>query len=315
MNNYLMYTDTVNPHWNLALETALLEAIRPGDLCLFLWQNKHTVVIGRNQNAWKECRCELLQEEGGTLARRSSGGGAVYHDLGNLNFTFAASPERYDLQGQLSLIIDALAPAGITAEFSGRNDITVAGRKFSGNAFKHTKTYSMQHGTLLIQADMDMVSRYLRPPESKLKAKGVDSVRSRVCNLTEFNPSLTIDSMKEMLDSTFRRRHGGADVLDPASLDVSGIYPLYSSWDWNYGETPSFDVRLEHRFPWGGVELLLCLRHGAVASAAVYTDSLDTEVADRIKAALEGAEYGAQLYARLNFLPEMSEWLREELPT
>ena len=150
-----MYSGDFDPHRNLALETALMDAIQPGDMCLYLWQNQHTVVIGRNQNAWKECRCELLHEEGGTLARRPSGGGAVYHDLGNLNFTFAASPERYDLNKQLGMILDALAIAGIRAEFTGRNDITIDGRKFSGNAFKHSKNCSLQHGTLLVSADME----------------------------------------------------------------------------------------------------------------------------------------------------------------
>ena len=125
MNNLIMYSNGFDPHMNLSLETVLTERIGPGDMCLYLWQNRHTVVIGRNQNAWKECRCELLKEEGGTLARRPSGGGAVYHDLGNLNFTFAASPERYDLNRQLNLILDALASAGIRAEFTGRNDITI----------------------------------------------------------------------------------------------------------------------------------------------------------------------------------------------
>ena len=314
MNNFLMYSSSFDPHRNLALESALAEIIRPGDMCLYLWQNRHTVVIGRNQNAWKECRCELLQAEDGVLARRPSGGGAVYHDLGNLNFTFAASPERYDLNRQLGMIIDAVAAAGIRAEFTGRNDITVDGRKFSGNAFKHTKTCSVQHGTLLVSADMDNLSRYLRPSESKLKAKGVDSVRSRVCNLTDYAPRLTIDTLKELLEKVFRAQHGGCDVISENALDISSLYPLYSSWDWNYGETPRFDVSLEKRFPWGGVELMLTLRNGHVENATIYTDSMDENLSAKIKSALEGAEYGASLPGRLDFLPDVQSWLAEELP-
>ena len=309
-----MYSEWVDPHRNLALESALMDAIKPGDMCLYLWQNKHTVVIGRNQNAWKECRCELLQAEGGTLARRSSGGGAVYHDLGNLNFTFAASPERYDLNRQLGMILDALAIAGIRAEFTGRNDITIDGRKFSGNAFKHTSSCSMQHGTLMVSADMERLSRYLRPSESKLKAKGVDSVRSRVCNLTEYAPELTIDSLKQMLEAVFRANMGSCELLSPDALDISSIYPLYSSWDWNYGETPRFDVSMEKRFPWGGVELMLTLKNGHVDSATVFTDSMDENLSEKIKTALEGAEYGMTIAEKLAFLPDMAEWLAQELP-
>ena len=309
-----MYSDQFDPHRNLALESALMDAIQPGDMCMYLWQNQHTVVIGRNQNAWKECRCELLQEEGGTLARRPSGGGAVYHDLGNLNFTFAASPERYDLNRQLGMILDALAIAGIRAEFTGRNDITIDGRKFSGNAFKHSKTCSLQHGTLMVSADMERLSRYLRPSESKLKAKGVDSVRSRVCNLTEFAPGLTIESLKHMLETVFRAAMGGCDIISPDELDISAIYPLYSSWEWNYGETPRFDVSMENRFPWGGVELMLTLKGGKVEKASVFTDSMDENLSEKIVSVIEGAEYGAGIAEKLAFLPGMAEWLAAELP-
>ncbi|MGI6240061.1 MAG: lipoate--protein ligase [Christensenellales bacterium] len=314
MNNYILYSDKFDPHHNLALETKLMEAIRPGDLCMYLWQNKHTVVIGRNQNAWKECRCELLREEGGVLARRSSGGGAVYHDLGNLNFTFAASPERYDLHAQLELILSALASIGINGVFSGRNDITVDGKKFSGNAFKHTANCSMQHGTLLISVDMARLSRYLRPPESKLKAKGIESVRARVCNLTDINPALTIDAMKSLLERAFHKKHGGAQTIAQSDFDLSDLYPRYASWDWNYGETPRFDVQLETRFDWGGVELLLSLHQGKVASAQVYTDAMDAEIAEKIELALIGADYGTALADRLAFLPALADWLRGELP-
>lgn len=314
MANYIMYSDGFDPHMNLALETALMERTQVGDMCLYLWQNQRTVVIGRNQNAWKECRCELLQAENGVLARRSSGGGAVFHDLGNLNFTFAASPERYDLTAQLSLITSALAGIGLHAEFSGRNDITIEGRKFSGNAFKYAKNCSMQHGTLLVCADMTMLSRYLRPSESKLKAKGIDSVRARVCNLTEFDASLTISSMKALMEDAFRAKYKDAQILDSSMLDVSGIYPQYASWDWNYGQTPAFDVSLEHRFTWGGVELMMSLSHGTVSSASVYTDAMDADLATRIQDALIGAEYGPALAHALSFNSDLENWLTTELP-
>ncbi len=314
MNNFIMYSDGFDPHKNLAMETALMNRISEGDMCLYLWQNKHTVVIGRNQNAWKECRCELLKEEGGTLARRPSGGGAVYHDLGNLNFTFAASPERYDLNWNLGVILDALASAGIRAEFTGRNDITIDGRKFSGNAFKHSKNCSLQHGTLMVNVDMERLSRYLRPSESKLKAKGVDSVRSRVCSLTEYAPDLTIASLKQLLETVFRAKVGGCDIIKSEDLDISEIYPIYSSWGWNYGETPTFDVSMENRFAWGGVELMLNLKNGRVDNAVIYTDSMDENLSDKIRDAIVGAEYGKALTEKLSFLPDLQAWLNTEMP-
>ena len=315
MRNLILLGKGVNPHENLALEEALMDAIQPGDAAMYLWQNKNTVVIGRNQNAWQECRCELLKEEGGVLARRSSGGGAVFHDLGNLNFTFAASPERYDLQRQLKVVQEALLPLGIESEFSGRNDIlTMDGRKFSGNAFKHTRTCSMQHGTLLVRVDMQKLGRYLNPPAEKLKAKGVASVRSRVCNLCEFNPDITIEAVRAALMESFQNLYGPAEALRADDFDITEKYARYSSWAWNYGETPVFDLELRKRFDWGILEVLLQLQHGAVSNVHVYSDAMDAELPPKLEQALAGKPFGSSLPDAVSPYPDIAQWLREELP-
>ena len=188
-----------DPYENLALEEALLDRVRPGELILYLWQNERTVVIGRNQNPWKECRTALLAEEGGRLARRLSGGGAVFHDLGNLNFTFLMAAEDYDLPRQLTVLERACQSLGIPAQRSGRNDLLADGRKFSGNAFYKHNGKAYHHGTLMVDVDLEKVQRYLSPSRAKLAAKGVDSVRSRVVNLREFVPCLTIAALSDAL--------------------------------------------------------------------------------------------------------------------
>ncbi|MBR2779572.1 MAG: lipoate--protein ligase [Firmicutes bacterium] len=225
-----------DPHYNLALERYLLEQV-PGEECiLYLWQNQNTVVIGRNQNAWRECRTALLRRDGGTLARRLSGGGAVFHDLGNLNFTFLMPTAEYNERRQEEVILAACRSLGIDAEMTGRNDLTVQGRKFSGNAYYHNRGKSYHHGTLLVDADRDKMGRYLQPSRAKLRGKGVDSVRSRVINLKELLPSLTVDILKEAVAASFASVYGRpVRRLVPEDLDqdaVSALYELQKQWEW-----------------------------------------------------------------------------------
>ena len=160
MINRLIWLETDNtyPYRNLAMEEYMTNHVPDGTCILFLWQNRHTVVIGRNQNCWKECRVNFLEEEGGYLVRRLSGGGAVFHDLGNLNFTFIVRKPDYDVDRQLQVILEAVRRLGIQAEKTGRNDITVEGRKFSGNAFYQTGDCCYHHGTLLVHADKENMS-------------------------------------------------------------------------------------------------------------------------------------------------------------
>ena len=286
-------SDGVDPYRNLAIEQHLLETVESGCCLLYLWQNERTVVIGKNQNAWAECRTTLLSEEGGRLARRLSGGGAVYHDLGNLNFTFLMREEDYDLPRQLSVIRRACLLCGIETEISGRNDLLASGRKFSGNAFYHHEGRAYHHGTLLVDVDADAMSRYLSPGKAKMRAKGVESVRSRVVNLKELNPALTVDALKAAMKQAFSEVFGLPIDLPPV-VDEARVRELtahYASEAWLFGQKLPFTFRCESRFPWGGIELQMHADRGTVTDAKVYTDDMDPETAPKLRSALLGCPF------------------------
>ena len=318
--NHIIYTRSTNPHYNLALEELLFETEQ--GFCLYLWQNKNTVVIGRNQNAWKECRIDMLESEGGCLARRSSGGGAVFHDMGNLNFTFVAPNEGYDVTRQLGVIISAVQSLGIDASFTGRNDIVAStGAKFSGNAFRKGKTASMHHGTLLVNVDMDKLSRYLMPSPAKLAAKGIESVRSRVANLTEFRPSLTIAQLKEAVATAFIKEYGQCCTIGEEALDGDALAQktaLYSSWEWNKGNSPSFDLSLSNRFTWGELTLEFSLQNGRITQLHPWSDAMDEQMIQELPSVLTGCRLNMEeLSCAVSSLGtaeacDIAAWLREQ---
>lgn len=280
-----------DPYRNLAVEECLLQLAQ--DRCiLYLWQNENTVVIGKNQNPWQECRLGLLEQEGGKLARRLSGGGAVYHDGGNLNFTFLMPREIYDVPRQLGVIREAVGSFGLEVVASGRNDLLVGGGKFSGNAFYKTATSAYHHGTLLVAADMEKLGRYLSPSKVKLQSKGVDSVRSRVVNLSDLCGGITVATLARALEAAFAREYGGqVDCLTEADLDAGKIAALQErngSWDWKFGRKMPFDGEVEGRFAWGCVQLQLQIQQGSIQAAKVYTDAMDWELAPNLEGALTG---------------------------
>lgn len=288
-----------NPHWNLAMEQHLLEQVTPGCCILYLWQNQNTVVIGRNQNAFKECRTTLLEQEGGHLARRLSGGGAVFHDLGNLNFTFLVPQAGYDLDRQFSVIQEAVRSFGIPAEKSGRNDVLAEGRKFSGNAFYRNGTQAYHHGTLLVDVDMQKMGRYLNPSKAKLQSKGVDSVRSRVVNLRELNPDITIDKLKAAMAEAFSKVYGlPLERISENALDmpyVDALCQKNGSWEWLYGQKIPFTFEWEDRFPWGGIQIALQVENGIVEQARVYSDAMDWTIPPKLEQALTGCRFAADV--------------------
>lgn len=209
MKIFVEKSNTNNPYENLAYEAALADyvsrAVSKGQEVygLFLWQNENSIIFGRNQSIKNECNLKLAMDEGIHLVRRPTGGGAVYHDLGNLNFTFIAKRTDDNKAVNNGIIVKALALLGIEAEISGRNDILADGKKFSGNAYSEKDGVFVQHGTILINLDIDKATLLLTPEQSKLESKGIKSVKSRMINLTEINESIDVASVEAAFTRAF----------------------------------------------------------------------------------------------------------------
>jgi lipoate-protein ligase A len=299
--SYLLSEQT-NPYRNLALEEYVLWNVQPDECILYLWQNRHTVVIGVNQNPWKEAHVKALEEDGGFLARRMSGGGAVFHDLGNLNFTFLVRAENYDLERQLEVIIRAVAGFGVHAERSGRNDILTDGKKFSGNAFFSARGHCYHHGTILLDVDLSNLSRYLHVSPAKLQSKGVESVRSRVINLKALAPGITLEALQEALIASFGQVYGATPTPFPPSRQnpdaVAEYTAKYASREWRLGRRLPFTAEYHHRFSWGDLTLQFCVEHGLIQAAAAYSDGMETGFIKAIGGTLEGLPFSSSGISR-----------------
>ena len=296
IKNILIYRSKgIDPYHNIATEKYLLETVPPDTCILYLWQNQNTVVIGRNQNAWVECRTSLLEKEGGKLARRLSGGGAVFHDLGNLNFTFLVRDGDYDLDKQLSVIQTACSYVGIHVERSGRNDLLAQGQKFSGNAFYHSQGHAYHHGTLLVSADMEKLGRYLSPSKAKLQAKGISSVHSRVVNLQSLVPTLTCETLANCMEKAFNEVYGttaGTLVLTAeAECCIAKYAKELGDWQWLYGPRLPFSFTCDARFDWGSLQLQMQVASGTIESVQIFTDTMDWTLPDVLKNALTNCQF------------------------
>lgn len=311
-----------DPYENLARELYLTEDAEPGVITLYLWQNEKTVVIGRNQNAWRECRTTELARAGGRLARRLSGGGAVYHDIGNLNFTFLAHEADYSVDRQLRVIEAAAGMLGVPAKRSGRNDILADGRKFSGNAFYKHKQRAYHHGTLLVRTNSNEMSRFLRPSRAKLESKGVASVKSRVVNLSELNSKITVENLKKALQSAFQKVYSDCFLTEKAhsgsissenieNEDVkNSLIPLiyltdsyfdaerlekyrmhFADENWIYGRKMKFDISFEKRFDWGEIGIKLKISDAVITEISVDTDAMEWEIAPFLESSLKGCKF------------------------
>lgn len=273
----MLYIDHrgTNPAWNLALEEYLI--FHKKEEIFMLWQDSPSIIIGKSQNAMAEIDYSFVTENNIPVIRRLSGGGAVYHDLGNLNFTYIVNRDGFgDYVGFTKTLCGFLASMGLKAEVSGRNDVLIDGLKFSGNAQYFHQGRLLHHGTILIGADLSVLGKALRPDEEKIRSKGIKSVQSRVVNLSTlvstdvqaFRRAFSAYAMKEEKLDTYTL--SDADRLETDRL----CKEKYSTFEWNFGYSPKYSFHTKNRFPGGGVEVFLDIRDGRIADAKIYGDFL-----------------------------------------
>lgn len=286
-----------NPHSNLSFEEKLMNECRAGELIFYLWQNKDTVVIGRNQSARDQCYLDAMKRDGITLARRSSGGGAVYHDCGNLNFTFITKTKDFDTAKNLQVVIEALKDFEIDAVFSGRNDLLVNGFKISGQAYWKTQEVSLHHGTLLVDVDLNNLSKYLKTDKNKLKKHGVQSHVQRVKNISDFNPAASVSritaSLKKAVAHVFN-----SDCVECAVTN-SCLTDKYSSAKWLYRLNLT-GKKISRRFDYGLLDIHLELADGMIADVQINSDLMDVELIDQIKDNLINKKHDDSLSGTIN---------------
>ena len=314
----LIISTQTNPYLNVAVENHLLSQPSDGDITLYLWQNRRTVVIGQNQNPYAECNVAQLEQDGGYLMRRSTGGGAVFHDLGNLNFSFVVPYEMYDLMRQFSVLQRAVAAYGLATEVSGRNDVLCQGRKFSGNAFAKGKNQRLHHGTILIRTDVEQLQRYLKVKPAKLQKHGVASVQSRVVNLSELVPEITAQNIIPRLISAFEQEYGTPlhtiDFDTVAALpDVQELYSEFASAKWKYGRWQQFVAQQSAQFDWVGVEVAVQVDEaaGIIRSVDIASDSLFPDIIEQAQQLLTGASIHQP--PAISHLPEQAQQMLRDI--
>ncbi|MBR2742386.1 MAG: lipoate--protein ligase [Clostridia bacterium] len=298
---------SVDPYFNMACDEYILTKLDFGEDILTLWRNDNAIIIGKNQNAFEEVNAAYVDEHGIKVCRRVTGGGAVYHDLNNLNFSLFIdlkdSSKLDDLNFFVMPVVKALSELGVNAEVKGRNDITIDGRKFSGLAQRIHKDKLLFHGTLMFDVDVTILSKCLNVKPGKLQSKGHKSVRSRVTNIKEYiKEDVDVLGFKEILKKQlFEGMEYKEYVL--TEDDLKAIRKIrdekFATWEWNYGESPESNFKNAERFKGGEVDVRMMLEDGKIKSIRFYGDFLSTDDLDRLIAALEGQKYDIETVDRV----------------
>ncbi|NLB84474.1 MAG: lipoate--protein ligase [Synergistaceae bacterium] len=293
---YYIEGQSTDPTYNLAVEEHLYRTIEQGHPGYFLlWQNRPSIIVGRFQNTAQEVNRTFAEEHGIAVVRRISGGGAVYHDLGNINYTFIVPNDEgnpFDFARHAAPVVDALAALGVKAEFNSRNDLAIDGKKFSGSAQHMDRRRLLHHGTLLFDSDLSVLVRALQVDDEKFTSKGFKSVRSRVTNILPCLPAPL--SMGKFMDY-LRNSLSGLEQISLSGEQKEGIDRLraekYATWEWNWGASPDFSERKVRRFPWGKVEALLDVKNGVIQQARFFGDFFGQENREELELQLAGCPY------------------------
>ena len=290
-----LQNNSTDPHFNMAFDEFCLEQLKADEPVFYLWQNRPSVIIGLNQSAYAEVNLPYLQDKGIVLARRVTGGGAVYHDLQNLNYTITGRIRdlETDYPAYVETMAHALRQLGVPAEVSGRNDILVEGRKCSGYAKRVSKDRLMIHGTLMYDVDIDTLTQALSTPGSKLSAAGVSSVRSRVANLKAYLPQFEdIHAFQAALQALLAGRDEEIRLTEAQLAQIEAdAASKYRTWEWVYGHSPVAAFRVGKKFPCGRIEAAFSLKAGCIDGLRFSGDFLGNLPADRIASALQGCRY------------------------
>ncbi|MDF9762877.1 lipoate--protein ligase [Peribacillus simplex] len=288
-----------DPRINLAIEEYALKHLNIDETYLLFYINRPSIIIGRNQNTIEEINADYVDGNGITVVRRLSGGGAVYHDLGNLNFSFITRDDGdsfHNFKKFTQPVVETLEKLGIQAELSGRNDILAEGKKISGNAMFSTKGRMFSHGTLLFQSEMDHIVSALKVKKDKIESKGIKSIRSRVGNIADFlKEPMSVEEFRSFLLQNIFKESGEVTEYVLTEADWEKIHKIseerYQNWEWNYGKSPKFNLQNSHRFSVGSVDIRLEVNRGIIEHCKIYGDFFGVgEVAD-IEQKLTGSRY------------------------
>lgn len=294
---YYIETDCLNPYENLALEEYLTDTLPINSALLFLWQNKNCVVIGKNQNIYDECNLDLMNFDKVKPVRRKTGGGAVYHDLGNLNFSFITSKKDYDKEINNLIILKALNSLNIKAEISGRNDLVINEQKFSGHAYL-SKQNCLHHGTLMVAVDKNKLSKYLNVAKTKLSSKHVKSVKSRVINLKEVNKDLTLKQLKKALLDSFENHYQKKAKLIDVDVDkIKQMSNQYQDENFIFNKLDNYSFQKSYRFNWGLVKISYNLKNNTIVKINISSDCLDSSLPEEIQSVLINKQLDEKLYS------------------
>ncbi|ABS41134.1 lipoate--protein ligase [Clostridium botulinum] len=294
---------STNPFFNLALEEYLLKNVDIREDYFILWQNEPTIVIGKHQNTLKEINMNFVKDNNINVVRRNSGGGAVYHDLGNINFTFITKYDEkhlLDFKTFTNPVVYSLGKLNVKAELSGRNDILIDGRKISGNSQHIYKDRFLHHGTLLFNSELENLVKALNVDNDKILSKGIESIKSRVTNIKEHvKEDIFMEKFKEILiENIFMWNKSSLKEYNLTNDHINDIEKLmeekYMTWQWNYGYSPEFNYRNSKRFQGGKLEVLLNIVEGHINECKIYGDFLGLMDVSEIDKKIIGIKYGEE---------------------